>query len=124
MSLRVEEQNCAIRENGVPGLGGAGGFDVVDGGEGEGGAEEFEPGTAFAEEDDAEGGGGDGEEVGKGGELGGFEIAEGPEIEDVGDGGTEEGHVEHAGPDGPRDGAPMREGADENGAMDGDGKND
>lgn len=102
----------------------AGGFDVVDGGKGEEGAEEFEPGAAFAEEDDAESGGGNGEEIGKSGELRGFEITESPEIEDVGNGGTEEGHVHHADPHGPRDGAPMGEGAEEDGAMDGERKND
>jgi hypothetical protein len=42
-----------------------GGFDVVDAEESEDGAIEFEEGTAFAKEKDAEGGGGDGEEVGE-----------------------------------------------------------
>ena len=106
------------------GLAATGGFDVVDAGEGQEAAEEFEPGAAFAEEEDAEGGGGDGQEIGEGGELRGFEVAQNPEVEDVSDVGTEQGHVDHAGPYGPGEGAPMGEGAEENGAMDGDGEND
>src|SRR5271157_2986470 len=105
-------------------LAAAGGLDVVDAGEGEEAAEEFEPGAAFAEEEDAEGGGGDGQEIGEGSELRGFEVAQNPEVEDVGDGGAEQGHVQHAGPDRPGEGAPMGKGAEVDGALDGDGEND
>jgi len=102
----------------------AGGFDVEHAGQGEGGAEEFEPGAAFAEEDDAETGGGDGEEIGEGRELRGFEIAKQPVVKEVGERGTEERHVKHAGPGLPMDGAPVVERAENEGAIDGDGKDE
>jgi hypothetical protein len=47
-----------------------------------------------------------GEEIVVGGELGDFEIAEKQEVEEVGEGGTEEGHVSPTGPSRPRDGEP------------------
>ena len=77
-------------------LGPAGGFDVVDAEEGEASADKFEEGAAFAEEEDAEGGSGDGEEVGKRGELGGFEVAEEPEVEEVGQRRAEQRGIENA----------------------------
>src|SRR5271157_4076540 len=105
-------------------LAAAGGFDVVDAGEGEEAAEEFEPGAAFAQEEDAEGGAEKGQEIGERGELGGFKKTEDPEVEHVCDGGAEQGHVHHADPNLPGDGEPVVGGADENDAMDGDGEND
>src|SRR5208337_2021558 len=105
-------------------LAAAGGFDVVDAGECEEAAEEFEPGAALTEEEDAEGGSGDGQEIGERGELRGFEVMQNPIVESVGDGGAEQGHVQHAGPDRPGKGAPMGEGAEKNGALYGDGENE
>src|SRR5208283_3111086 len=85
---------------------------------------EFEPGATFAEEEDAQGGTSYGQKIGERGELGGFKETQDPEVERVGDGRAEQGHVHHADPDLPRDSQPMRERAEENGALDGDGEND
>lgn len=54
-------------------------------------------GAAFAEEEDAEDGGGDGKKIGERGELRDLEVAEEPEVEKIGEGGAEESRVEDAG---------------------------
>ncbi len=105
-------------------LGVASGFDEVDASEGQGAAEEFGPGAAFTKEEDAKERGGNGEEVIVGSKLRDFEIAEEPEIEEIGECGAEESHIDHGGPCGPGDGEPARERAEGDGAMDGDGKNE
>src|SRR5260221_14567721 len=89
-----------------------------------GGAEEFGPGATFDEEENAEDGGGDGEQVGEGAKLGGFEVAEEPEVEEVGERGAEDGGEGEAGPGEPWDGLPVGERAEGGGAGDGDGKNE
>jgi hypothetical protein len=55
--------------------------------------------------------------------LGGFEVAEEPEVEEVGEGGAKDGTESEAGPGEPRDGLPVGERAEGEGAVDGDGKN-
>jgi hypothetical protein len=76
------------------------GFNPVDAGESQGAAEKLGDSAAFAEENDAEDSGGDGEQIAEGAELGDFEIAEEPEIEKVSEDGTEKSHVEEAEPGG------------------------
>jgi len=56
--------------------------------------------------------------------LGDFEIAKQPVVEKVGERGTEQAHVEHAGPGGPRNGAPIFERPESDSALNGDGKNE
>ena len=104
------------------GLAGAGGFDPIEAEEGEGAAQEFGPGAAFAEEEDAQGGSGDREEIGEGGKLRSLEETEKPEVEEIGECGAEKAGVEDAGPSLPRDGAPVGERAECHGAVDGDGE--
>ena len=95
----------------------AGGFYGIEAEEGEDGACEFEPGGAFTEEEDAEGGCGDGQDVGEGSDFGGFEVAEEPEVNEVSDGGAEKRDVEQAGPGLPGDGTPGRGGTESCGAI-------
>ena len=102
----------------------AGGFDPVEAEEGEETAEEFEPGAALAEEDDAESGGGDGKEIREAGELGSFEIAEEPEVKDIRESRAEEGGVDQAEPTLPRDVAEISGKAKGVSLLDRDGKDE
>ena len=120
----AQDDGVEVRRHKVCGLAGAGGFDPVEAEESQGAAEEFGPGAAFAEEKDAKCGCGDGEQIGEGGELGGFEEAEKPEVEEISESGAEESGEGDAGPGLPGDGEPVGEGTNGDGAEDGDGEED
>src|ERR1700739_4501309 len=88
MMLRVD-----FRDSGQ-----AGGLDPVEAEQGQERTEEFQPGAAFAQEHNAETGSGDGQNVGEGGELGGFKITKKPEVKEIGKGRAEETGVNDSAP--------------------------
>ena len=102
----------------------AGGFDVVDAEEGEDGSGEFEERAALAKEKDAEAGSRDRKQVGERCELGGFEIAEEPEVEEIGQGGAEKAGIGDASVGLPRKRTPGVRKIDGEELVDGDGESD
>lgn len=98
----------------------AAGLYPVDAGEGESSAYELSDGATFAEKDNAQDGGGDGQEITKGHELGDFQVAQEPKIKQIGEDGTEKRHVEQADPSSGGNGAPVGERSDGASTVNGD----